>query len=180
MNWQRKLQLGKKICFFFLFSDGETYNATAEKDVPAAIQPDIPTYIIIHGFDTSANPNSNSRNGPTEPLAILVYIKFFHSIKSHPGWMPRTGQQLRKNQPCNVILMDYGAIANCSYIYLSIYGVPDMGLYLKDTINSWNIPLENIQIIGHSIGAHIGGVAGIKLGGQLARLTGESDLMTFA
>lgn len=46
--------------FFIPISDNETYTQTAESDVPAAIQLDLPTYILIHGFDVSANPSDNS------------------------------------------------------------------------------------------------------------------------
>lgn len=101
---------------------------------------------------------------------LTVFVAF------RSGWMTKTGQQLRHNSPCNVIMMDYGSISNCSYIYLATVGISDMGLYLSGCISRWGLQPALVEIIGHSLGAHIGGVAGIDLNGQLARVTGAPKL----
>ncbi|KAJ8942722.1 hypothetical protein NQ318_017021, partial [Aromia moschata] len=75
----------------------------------------------------------------------------------------------------NVIGMDWSAL--CEFEYLSATrGVRIAGRYLGEFLNwleQMGVPLETIHIIGHSMGAHVAGVAGGRVGkGRIARITG--------
>lgn len=86
--------------------------------------------------------------------------------------MSKTGKRIFKNRRCNVILLDYSTLSKCSYIYLARLVVSDIGLYLSKCLNQWNLSLRRTQIVGHSLGAHIGGVAGYDLDGKISEITG--------
>lgn len=88
----------------------------------------------------------------------------------------KTGVQLFKNRPSNVILLDYGSLSKCSYVYLAGIVVADLGHYLSKSILQWGLNLKRTELIGFSLGAHISGVAGYDLGGQLARITGRLNI----
>lgn len=76
----------------------------------------------------------------------------------------------------NVIVVDWGGLANSNYISAA-YGVPSVGEYLgnflvwlvKTTGGDWN----NVHLVGFSLGAHVVGTAGRTAGGLPARVSGE-------
>lgn len=48
-----------------------------------------------------------------------------------------------------------------------------LGAFIK-WLNTMGIPMNNIHIVGHSLGAHVAGVVGDRLKGQkVNRITGE-------
>lgn len=77
-------------------------------------------------------------------------------------------------EDCNVILVDYGSLSKCSYIYLAGVVVSDIGKYLAKCIQQWDLALEKTQLIGFSLGAHVCGVTGCTLGGNISKITGKS------
>lgn len=95
------------------------------------------------------------------------------------GWMPKTGERLMQLQDCNVILVDYGSLSKCSYIYLAGIVVSDIGKYLAKCIEQWNLPLAQTQLIGFSLGAHICGVVGCTLDGKISKIIGKSLNINF-
>lgn len=82
-------------------------------------------------------------------------------------------------QDCNVILVDYGSLSKCSYIYLAGIVVSDIGKYLAKCIKQWNLPLAQTQLIGFSLGAHICGVVGCTLDGNISKIIGKSSNINF-
>lgn len=76
----------------------------------------------------------------------------------------------------NVIGMDWSVLCNMEYIS-AMRGVKLAGEALATFINwlnSMGVPMNNIHIVGHSLGAHVAGVAGDKLNNkQVGRITGK-------
>ncbi|XP_069686188.1 uncharacterized protein [Periplaneta americana] len=74
----------------------------------------------------------------------------------------------------NVILVDWSALANT--LYLEAQGrVKDVGAYVAsflDYLVTKGVSLSTVAIAGHSLGAHIAGVAGNRVSGTLAKITG--------
>lgn len=89
--------------------------------------------------------------------------------------MSKTGKQIFKNRAANVILVDYSELSRCSYIYLAQVVVSDIGLYMSKCIDQWKLSLSRTEFVGHSLGAHISGIAGYDLGGKVSRITGEAE-----
>lgn len=91
--------------------------------------------------------------------------------------MEATGHQLAKITNGIVILVDYSQISSCSYSRCVREIVPSVGYYLAEIIEEIGWDLNNIEIIGHSTGAHIAGYAGAALNGNIKRITGCSKAM---
>lgn len=92
------------------------------------------------------------------------------------GWMPPTGNQLAQNFNGTVMLLDYGAISNCSYERTVYEIVPAVAYYVANVIRIFNFDPHQIELIGHSIGAHLAGYIGAALNGSIKRITGNKKL----
>lgn len=95
---------------------------------------------------------------------------------SNSEWMDLTAKKILADKTANVILVDYETLSNCNYIYLAKRVVYELGEYLAESIDCWDLDLNQTRIIAHSLGAHIAGNAGIFLtqmtGKKLARIDG--------
>lgn len=87
--------------------------------------------------------------------------------------MEATGSQLVKNTKGVVILVDFSEISSCGYGRYANEIVPSIGNYLAEIIDEFGWDLNNIEIIGHSIGAHIAGYTGAALNRNIKRITGK-------
>lgn len=86
--------------------------------------------------------------------------------------MPPTGKQLAKVIDGYVIIVDYGPIANCSYERTVLEIAPSIAYYVANIIRNFNFDLQEIELIGHSLGGHIVGYIGAALNGAIQRITG--------
>lgn len=86
--------------------------------------------------------------------------------------MEPTGFALANATNGTVILVDYKNISSCSYSRSVQEIVPSIGLYLASIITRLNLNTDKIELIGHSLGAHIAGYAGASLNGSISRITG--------
>lgn len=76
----------------------------------------------------------------------------------------------------NVIVMDWRRLALSDYA-TAARGVPDvgrgLGQFINFLINTAGGNLNNVHLVGFSLGAHLVGNAGRELGGRVARITGK-------
>lgn len=86
--------------------------------------------------------------------------------------MEPTGILLANVSDATVILLGYNTISVCSYIRCVNEIVPAIGEYLAEFIELMGFNLANVEFIGHSLGAHIAGMAGALLDGKLGKITG--------
>lgn len=87
--------------------------------------------------------------------------------------MSATGTQLNKHIKGGVsILMDYGKqnLSYCRYDVLAADIVPVLANYLAYFISKLNISLDNLLLIGHSLGGQVVGLAGARLNGKVAEI----------
>lgn len=66
--------------------------------------------------------------------------------------MPPTGTQLSEIIDGYVILVDYGNISNCSYERTVLELGPAIGFYVAKVIKDFNLNLQKMEFIGHSVG----------------------------
>lgn len=76
---------------------------------------------------------------------------------------------------CNVIVVDWRGAANAGY-NTAANAVPSVGQHLGDFI-TWLIRngggnMNQVHLVGFSLGAHVVGNAGRRVGGQVSRVTG--------
>jgi len=87
----------------------------------------------------------------------------------------RVGQAYLKVANVNLVIVNWAGLA--SQLYLEAYSaVPQVGAYAGQFISNisatYNYPLDWISLVGHSLGAHIGGYAGKTTKGLVHSITG--------
>ncbi|KAL0901741.1 hypothetical protein ABMA27_006919 [Loxostege sticticalis] len=78
-------------------------------------------------------------------------------------------------EDCNVIVVDWSKTAAGRYVR-AVAGVPSAGVYLGEFLE-WFVDAgfadwSQIHLVGYSLGAHLVGTAGRRVGGRPARVTG--------
>lgn len=87
--------------------------------------------------------------------------------------MEPTGMALANATNGTVILVDYKNVSSCSYSRSVEEIVPSVGSYLAQVITELELDTSKIELIGHSLGAHIAGYTGATLNGSISRITGS-------
>lgn len=93
------------------------------------------------------------------------------------GWLPPTGKRLSKIFDGYIILVDYGAISNCSADRSVFEIIPSVGYFVADVIRNFNFDPQKIELVGHSFGAHISGYTGASLNGVIQKITGKLKII---
>lgn len=106
-----------------------------------------PLKVIVHGLN-------NNGNTPMNPLITSAFLAVMD---------------------CNVIVVDWRGAANAGY-NTAANAVPSVGQHLGDFI-TWLIRngggnMNQVHLVGFSLGAHVVGNAGRRVGGQVSRVTG--------
>ncbi|XP_037077008.1 pancreatic triacylglycerol lipase-like [Pollicipes pollicipes] len=114
----------------------------------SAFNGSLPTKIIIHGFGSSCNR----------------------------VWAHEMRQALLTTLDCNVICVhwDRGA-ATPNYMRAAVNTRlvgRQVAILIKQLVNRFGASLDNMHLIGFSLGAHVSGFAGQELGGNISRITG--------
>lgn len=84
--------------------------------------------------------------------------------------MVRSGNREANGNKKTVILVDYDAISSCNYFYLAHRIASRIGALMAKMITNLNVPLENVELVGHSLGGQIIGYAGSALNGKVGRI----------
>ncbi|KAJ8943952.1 hypothetical protein NQ318_013532 [Aromia moschata] len=134
-----------------------------------------------------------SKSNPNEPVVLNVLdvnkvIKTkFNSSKEclfivH-GWLNNYSSPVNvmikgavlEKYDVNVFVVDWSAISKNGYIEC-VANIERIGKFIGHFINNlskkYNYPLSKIKMVGHSLGAHIAGVAGKTTNGQLKYIIG--------
>lgn len=88
--------------------------------------------------------------------------------------MEPTGRALAKTLNRAVVLVRWGNMSSCDYLYEVQYVVPAVGYSIADLITNFYLNPTKTELIGFSLGAHIAGYAGAALNGRVFRITGKS------
>lgn len=86
---------------------------------------------------------------------------------------------LNSAEDSNVIVVDWSRLAALIYFTAVTHTLP-VGTYLGQFLSileNNSVDLRNVHLIGHSLGAHISGIAGAHVGGRIGRITGNSPIM---
>lgn len=111
------------------------------------IETNIPTKIFIHGWNSNLQSN----------------------------WYNAFRDEYFKKNNCNVIYVDWFEPGSKEYP-VSAANVKPVGNFIGDFIIATNIKLDNVHVIGKSLGAHVASYVGKKIqektGRKLGRITG--------
>ncbi|OAD60287.1 Pancreatic lipase-related protein 1 [Eufriesea mexicana] len=108
-----------------------------------AIDPDLPTKVIVHGFGSSCDH----------------------------VWVYEMRSALMTVHECNIVCVDWGPGSAVPNYVRAAANTRLVGRQLAKLVRSLNVPLERIHLIGFSLGAHVAGFAGAELG-NVSRITG--------
>lgn len=93
--------------------------------------------------------------------------------------MEPTGYALANSSNSIVVLVDYGNISSCNYERTVEEIVPSVGIYLAEFIRSYDLDPNKIELVGHSLGAHVAGYTGASMNGTIFRITGKVHRWNF-
>lgn len=121
----------------------------ADSVISSGFNPFWPTHFLIHGWtDTMAKPLwTNLRNALVDRIEPRNVICVDWSTGASSMWYPNSRDNTRV----------VGKI---------------IGKMIEQLVNNTGARLEDMHIIGHSLGAHIAGYAGEALKGKVGRVTG--------
>ena len=137
-NANRTSEKPIKVVEFSLNSDKPT------EIVPKTeIDPEKPTFVITHGFESNGKLNDEEED----------------------DWVKDMADEIRESNPdANIIVVDWQSAAE-GKLGRGFYENParntqEIGQQLGDYLVDHNINPKNAQLIGHSLGAHVSGAAG--------------------
>ncbi|WP_373526205.1 hypothetical protein [Nostoc sp.] len=106
-----------------------------------SINSDAPTYVIIHGYQSTGGNAGNNYN-PTD-------------------WMENIAQTIRQRESnANIILVDWEEGASSFWYPTSAGRTRDVGNQLATYLINNGVDPTYTNLIGHSLGAHVAGFAG--------------------
>nr|AIC80931.1 lipase [Antheraea pernyi] len=125
--------------------------------------------VLVNG---NANSISNSNYNGNRPTKVIVHG---WNSDGNSALNPLITSAFLAVQDCNVIVVDWRALAN-SFYNTAANGVPSVGQFLGNFLiwlfntagGNWN----QTHLVGFSLGAHVVGNAGRTAGGRPSRVTG--------
>ncbi|XP_043946653.1 lipoprotein lipase [Protopterus annectens] len=117
---------------------------------------------------TQCNFNSSSKT--------FVVIHGWTVTGMYESWIPKLVSALYEREPdSNVIVVDWLSRAQQHYptsaMYTQLVG-QDVAMFIDWMEDSVKYPLENMHLLGYSLGAHVAGVAGNLTNNKVNRITG--------
>ncbi|XP_055308491.1 lipase member H-like [Sitodiplosis mosellana] len=119
------------------------------EDFTAAFNKDLPTYVVVHGWKSSTSSDT------------------VQDIKDN----------YLKTRDCNVIGVDWSDLAKNNFYFTPARQTRDVGSYIAEMIDFMctvkGADINTFHLIGHSLGAHTVGYAGMYTKtGKIPRITG--------
>ncbi|KAL0979887.1 hypothetical protein UPYG_G00191140 [Umbra pygmaea] len=142
-----------------------TYNMRKSQDLDVdgcILQPGKNTSLQECGFNVTAK--------------TIFIIHGWTMSGMYESWMRKLVSAMMQREPeANVIIVDWLPMAHQLYPD-AVNHTHQVGLSVATTIN-WlqeeeNLPLQNVHLIGYSLGAHVAGYAGTFVRGTVGRITG--------
>ncbi|CAK6436074.1 unnamed protein product [Pipistrellus nathusii] len=177
---------GKEICYqpFGCFSDEKPWAGIFQR--PMKLFPwapkDINTQFLLY---TNENPKNFQRISATD-LATVEASNFqldrktrfiIHGFidKGEESWLTDMCQKMFKVEKVNCICVDWRRGARTDYTQavhnIRVVGA-EIAFLIQGLSTQMGYSLENVHLIGHSLGSHAAGEAGRRLGGRVGRITG--------
>ncbi|KAJ8920202.1 hypothetical protein NQ315_011863 [Exocentrus adspersus] len=148
---ERRLVASEEDVNFYLYTrnNPETFTLFTSSNLTFSTVFDAskPTLFIIHGW----------QNNYSSPVNKLIK------------------EAVLEKHDVNVFVTDWGAVAKENYV-AAFYSVPSIGKYvgkfITKLVSLYKYPPGNIKVVGHSLGAHVAGVAGKHTNGSLDYIVG--------
>ncbi|KYB25493.1 phospholipase A1 isoform X1 [Tribolium castaneum] len=140
-----------------------------------ATKSDVFYYLFKSATQTTAITINEDYSLPEDernlPMKILMHG--YTSNVTSP-WYKQMKQEYFQKGPHNIIYVDWSIASNKSFA-VSAANIKPVGEFIADLIVSLRVPVENVHLIGHSLGSHLAGFVGkniySKTGKKVARIT---------
>ncbi|KAM4710071.1 lipoprotein lipase [Discoglossus pictus] len=134
-------------------------------------EPEDDTCFLVPGQEETINECNFNQTSKT-----FVVIHGWTVTGMYESWIPKLVDALYKREPdSNVIVVDWLSRASQHYPisagYTQLVG-QDVASFIDWIEEKINYPVENIHILGYSLGAHAAGVAGSLTHNKVNRITG--------
>uniref|UniRef100_A0A3P9MBU8 triacylglycerol lipase n=1 Tax=Oryzias latipes TaxID=8090 RepID=A0A3P9MBU8_ORYLA len=155
-----------------LFEPEDDKNSTITRfSLRKPSHPDDDLCFIIPGQPESLTACTFNRTSKT-----FLLIHGWTLSGMYGSWMPKLVSALfEKEQSANVIVVDWLSLAQNHYA-VAAQNTKAVGQEIARFIDwieeTTNIPLDNIHLIGYSLGAHVAGFAGSHAANKVGRITG--------
>ncbi|XP_018564961.1 pancreatic lipase-related protein 2-like [Anoplophora glabripennis] len=138
---------------------------------------------VVYYFCSKSSRNGTLVNNITSSLSVETFDPTKEVLVLIHGWRSNYVSSFNSyvksaaldKFDLNVIIVDWSKVSYTDYI-VARDTVPDIGKFVGEFIQSLssthNIPLSKISIVGHSLGAHVSGIAGKTLGGKVGTIIG--------
>ncbi|XP_049620448.1 pancreatic lipase-related protein 2-like [Suncus etruscus] len=177
---------GKEICYkpFGCFSNEKPWTGILQR--PISLFPSSPkeinTRLLLY---TNENPNNYQLISSTD-LSTVDASNFnlnrktrfiIHGFidKGEENWLVDMCKKMFQVEQVNCICVDWKDGSRTLYTQavhnIRVVGA-EIAYFLNELSSKLGYPLEDVHIIGHSLGAHAAGEVGRRLGGHLGRITG--------
>ncbi|XP_053613038.1 pancreatic lipase-related protein 2-like [Plodia interpunctella] len=123
----------------------------------------------VSGVELAPSQNSNLLNYYGKTVVVIHGYMESHLTSLNPDLR----RELLNNEDVNVIAVDWSIYAAMSLPFAQ-NAVLSVGDYLANFLMKLNLNPASLHLVGADLGAHIAGVAGRKMGGRVARITGLS------
>lgn len=158
---------------FFGLTEQELITAAAnfrfDKTTPTSIN------FLLYKKGFKKEPITLNSYNVNDMLNTNYSYKFIIHGWTHNGtekWIQEMAAAFHEIGDFNVIAVDWGKIASKNYISAAV-STRSIGNFVGDFILSLNTDLENVHVIGHSLGAQLSGFVGKRLGSRrLGRISG--------
>lgn len=158
---------------FFGLTDAELLTAATNFKFDETTPKGINFLMFKKGDET--NPITLDNDNLNAVLNISYFYKIIIHGWTHSGtekWIRKMAAALHEIGDFNIIAVDWGQIAAKNYV-LAAVATRSVGNFVGDFILSLNTSLENVHVIGHSLGAQVSGFVGKRLGyRKLGRISG--------
>ncbi|KAM9137531.1 lipoprotein lipase [Pangshura tecta] len=127
-------------------------------------------YLVPGQEDTVARCNFNHTS------KTFVVIHGWTVTGMYESWVPKLVDALYKREPdANVVVVDWLSRAQQHYpvsaAYTKLVG-KDVAIFIDWMEKQFNYPLDNLHLLGYSLGAHAAGIAGSLTKKKINRITG--------
>ncbi|XP_057318014.1 pancreatic lipase-related protein 2-like [Microplitis mediator] len=124
-----------------------------------------------------ASKNSSSKGSSFDPKRKTKFIIHGFMDSSQNNWIKDLKNELLQHDDYNIIIVDWagGSLLLLQY-FQAVANTRLVGLEIAHLIRYLNanngLKVDDVHLIGHSLGAHIAGYAGAKFQGQIGRISG--------
>lgn len=106
-------------------------------------------------------------------MSVAFIVHGYFGSMQDSGWLLPTAKSWIKYEKRAVCIVDWRELAIGAYCTAAKRNVKIVGLFLAEMIRKQGIKPSDTILMGHSLGAHICGICGTELNGEIKIIYGK-------